>query len=263
MRAGGVDFGIVQNISPLINRHHLREQVGASAAGTYLVVGAPFDNGDNEGAIHFFAVNTDTSTYVEVSVLASAWATLNGYFGTAVAGAAASNLFLVGAPNEDGPVVMSDEGVVYLYNASGTVTNAETTAQLTLLQIIGGEADDDEFGTAVSLSADGQTAAVGAPGKSPNAVFFYEYDDKYDLSLVARVDQPSGGEDSDLFGSTVGVSGGRLLVGAPYHDTPLNQAGAAFLYVGDGLSVCAACLPRGGGVWVGVWVGMSVHFFFF
>lgn len=95
---------------------------------------------------------------------------------------------------------------------------------------------DDLFGTAVSVSADGTTLAVGAPGESSNAqgingdqnnelasqsgaVYLFRFDGS-NWSQQAYI-KASNAEAGDLFGSALSLSadGNTLAVGAPLEDS--------------------------------------------
>jgi hypothetical protein len=98
-------------------------------------------------------------------------------------------------------------------------------------------ATNDQFGTSLAMS--GNWLAVGVPLDDPNGVL-----ERGSVSTFERVDgawHPRGkvlapdGQEGDLFGSSVGLSGNRLVVGAVLDDQGLNSdIGAAYLFEHDG-----------------------------
>lgn len=98
---------------------------------------------------------------------------------------------------------------------------------------------DDLFGYAISLSADGKTLAVGAPGEASDgsapddtsqsgagAVFVFEQDVDGNWSQVAWLKSPAPDPD-DRFGTAVALSadGNTIAVGAPYEDSNATGVG--------------------------------------
>jgi hypothetical protein len=91
----------------------------------------------------------------------------------------------------------------------------------------------DGFGRAVSIHE--STMAVGAPTASgTGAVYVYSYDGTDWIEEAKLV--PSDGAAGDLFGLAVSVSHETVIVGAPRHDAAGAEAGAAYVFVHDGIS---------------------------
>jgi len=93
---------------------------------------------------------------------------------------------------------------------------------------------DHRFGTSVSVS--GNRMVVGAPRYSLNsikhgAVYVFDFDgNKWNESQILT---PFDGEENDEFGTSVSLSGNRLLIGAPRDN---NSTGTVFIYDFDGVS---------------------------
>jgi hypothetical protein len=83
------------------------------------------------------------------------------FFGTSVALSADGSTLAVGAPQEDG--VRQASGAVYVFARTGT-----SWAQQAYLKASNVGAGDS-FGTSVTLSADGSTLGIGAPGEDSSA----------------------------------------------------------------------------------------------
>ncbi|MBK9130047.1 MAG: hypothetical protein IPM20_00180 [Gammaproteobacteria bacterium] len=82
-------------------------------------------------------------------------------FGSALALSSNGTTLAVGAPNED--TGAANSGAVYVFTKSGS-----TWSQQAFIQASNAQASDF-FGTALALSGDGNTLAVGAPGESSAA----------------------------------------------------------------------------------------------
>jgi hypothetical protein len=147
--------------------------------------------------------------------------------------ATAIDLMAVGAPEVDG------SGVVYLYRLKGTTdltpgcgTNldSELVATLTNTNGIG-----DKFGTAVSMSSDGNTIVVGAPdfnARGRVAVFQKPaggWTGTLDVTTADTI-APGGGV-GDKFGASVAIAdNGTIAAGAPGSDTTGTNAGAVMTF---------------------------------
>ncbi len=152
--------------------------VSLSADGNTLAVGAEqeasadrgvnADQSDNSaeraGAVYVFVREADT--WSQQAYLKASNADTYDYYGTAVSLSADGNTLAVGANWEDGGTtgVNADEsdnsadssGAVYVF-----IRDGDTWTQQAYLKASNTDADD-EFGDAISLSADGDTLAVGA-----------------------------------------------------------------------------------------------------
>ncbi|WP_075186068.1 hypothetical protein [Teredinibacter haidensis] len=164
-----------------------------------------------------------------------------------VALSADGNTLAVGAPAEDGNAgidgdlgsnAASGAGAVYIYRKEGL----DWTFQ-TYIKALNAEAGD-AFGSALSLSGDGNTLAVGAPfeassalgvdaddadNSAANAGAVYVYKRIGDIWLAQSYIKASDTATGDLFGSSVALStyGETLAVGAP---GKASGEGAAYIY---------------------------------
>jgi len=200
--------------------------VAISAAGT-VAVGAPdADVGaiTDAGIVYIY----DAATVTEVAVLADAAPVIDGRFGFSVALSADGNTLAIGAP---GTTVNGSTlaGCVYIYRKTGT----EWVKQAKIVSL--NPQYGAGFGHSVSLSADGNRVAMGAPrhivaGRTLGYVAIYEYsstwhfNDEY-LQSTFGYDNANAG-----FGWRVALSadGTKLAMSAPYMFVNESQAGAVF-----------------------------------
>ncbi|MGK0387689.1 MAG: putative repeat protein (TIGR01451 family) [Maribacter sp.] len=144
-------------------------------------------------------------------------------FGGAVSLSADGNIVAVGASRGEGG---SSGGNVWIFQYNGT-------SWVQMGNEIGADDDDDEFGTAVSLSSDGQRLVVGASGYtgpppqnySRGKVYVFDYDGN---NWVQIGDNPEGTQGYSQFGYVVDISsdGSRIFVGAPYWSVQRGQISA-------------------------------------
>jgi hypothetical protein len=162
--------------------------VSLSATGNTLAVGASGEgsdanginmnqgnatNGQNYGAAYVFT-RSDTvwsqQTYVKASN-----SDANDFFGAAVSLSAAGNTLAVGASGERSRAIGIDGdqgnatsgldyGAAYVFSRDDTVWSQQAYVKASNTGV------DDFFGAAVSLSADGNTLAVGATAEGSNSI---------------------------------------------------------------------------------------------
>jgi hypothetical protein len=191
---------------------------GGSVAlsGNLALVGAQFGNGAVAGSGAAYVFNVLTGAPV-VKLVAPDGANLD-IFGCSVA--LSGTLALVGADadsNEKG----NSAGSAYVFNAlTGALVRKLTAPDGTAFH---------RFGSSVALS--GNRALVGArfgDGAVAGSGVAYVLD-AVTGELVAKL-AASDGAASDLFGTSVALSGNRALVGAPGESDLGNQSGSAFVF---------------------------------
>jgi len=155
----------------------------------------------------------------------------NDAFGNAVAMSADGNTFIVGA-NFESTSPNTNQGAAYVYIRSGT-----TWTQQAKLLASDVASNDYQFGESVSLSADGNTAIIGAALEttSPNSVNGAAY--IFTRSGTTWTQQAkllaSDRATYDYFGWSVSLSldGDTALIGAWAEDTSSNSDnGAAYVF---------------------------------
>lgn len=105
---------------------------------------------------------------------------------------------------------------------------------------INGEANYDKFGSSVSISADGNTIAAGAPlnggnGASSGRVRVYDWSGSAWVQRGTGIDGEAANDSSGI-ALSLSSDGGQVLIGAPGNDGNGTSAGHARLYLWTGSS---------------------------
>ncbi len=208
-------------------------QFGSSVAihKDIAAVGAPSDDemSGNAGAVFIYQQNAvNPNSWVQTKKLFASDSGEGNNFGAAVA--LDGNWLVAGSPLHNG-IHGADAGAAYVFGRNtGATDNWGQAAQLIASD---GEANDN-FGQSVAI--DGENVVIGAPGDD---------DQGAESGAAYRFNRNQGGADSwgqvaklhgaqtlagDKFGSSVAISGGFTLVGAPYNDLTGDDAGAAFAF---------------------------------
>jgi hypothetical protein len=188
--------------------------MNVSADAGRAVVGSPGDddNGSFSGSAYVF----DVATGQELRKLHSSDGAPSDSFGSAVA--IDWNRIVVSAPwNDDWA---ADSGSAYIFDV-------DTGQQLFKLGASDAGAGD-HFGDAVAIG--GNLVVIGAPEQDTvgyNAGAAYVFDVRTGQELFKLL--ASDGEGYDRFGKAVAVSGTRIAIGSPHHDT---QKGVVYLFDG-------------------------------
>ena len=187
---------------------------------TWVVAGAP---GDEEGGrVHLFLESEAWAWRTSISDFSTG--TVPEAFGSAVA--MRDQWLLIGDPLSDTDAV--DTGVVMLFEVYDVFSFYQD--KIDLPNVLAG----DGFGGA--LDFEGDRVVVGARGDDELGidagaayVFSFEYpaSTSHELNLVQRV-LACGGGPGHGFGTTVGIDGDRLVVGAPGKD-PMGAPGGRVL----------------------------------
>jgi len=162
------------------------EAVSLSADGNTLAVGAPGDdsaatgiNGEQHGnsargsgAVHVFVRSSGTWQRQQAYIKASNTG-VNQFFGRAVSLSANGNTLAIGAEAENSAAIgingdqndfsAQEAGAVYVFIRSGDLWQQQAYIKAS------NTGEFDRFGIAISLSADGNTLAVGADGEDSAA----------------------------------------------------------------------------------------------
>ncbi len=226
-----------------------------SADGTKLAVGATGDDdeGWDQGAVYLYTVGGSTwgSTVTQAVKLSGSHASVslddNDKFGYSVSLSADGTKLAVGATGDDDGGY--NRGAVYLYTVGGSTWGSTVTQAVKLSDSHASVSLDffDDFGSSVSLSADGTKLAVGATGDDDGgfgrgAVYLYTVGGATWGSAVTQAVKLSDShasvslENFDLFGSGVSLSadGTKLAVGATGDDDGGFGRGAVYLYTVGG-----------------------------
>jgi hypothetical protein len=203
------------------------DQFGYSIAinGNTAVVGA-WQNNALRGKAYVFRDN-GTGDWTQIAKLTADDAMPGDQFGASVA--ILGNTALIGAPfdnNNAGPRT----GAVYVFEESGG-----TWSQVD--KLIASDASlNNQFGT--SLSLNGDTALIGAPGDpeggvESGAAYIYRREPSMDFEEVTKL-LPDDSEPSNVFGFSVGLSDEAAIIGS-YQDNDGGLAsGSAYLFKESG-----------------------------
>ena len=200
------------------------DQFGMSSAlssdGSTALVGAPGKNHFTGGAYVF---TRSGSTWTQQQKLTPSDPAAGDQYGTSAALSSDGNTAVIGAPNK-----ATATGAVYVFTRSGS-----TWTQQQKLTATGG-AHSDAFGASVALSSDGNTAAIGAPGRTTGAGSVYIFTRSGSTWTQAATLAPTDPASNDAFGAAVALSSsGTLLAGAPHK---ASSVGAAYAFTGSGTS---------------------------
>jgi len=197
--------------------------VTLSADGNTALVGATgyYYNKSGQGGAYIFTRSGTTWTQQTDPPIITPDASVNDFFGNAVALSSDGNTALIGASDKS-----SNRGAAYAYTRSGAswIYQHEFTAS-------DGQAGDD-YGHAVSLSSDGNTALIGADNASLPGMAVAGAAYLYSRSGAAwagekKLVSPAGAA-SEWFGNSVALSSDGLtaVVGVPYATIVIPSAGA-------------------------------------
>jgi len=260
--------------------------VSLSGDGNTLAVGVPGEDSsatsvsndgsgeaDNSasdaGAVYVFS--RSSGSWMQQAYVKASNAEAGDNFGGAVSLSDDGNILAVGAVYEDSNATsvsndgsgeadnsVSDAGAVYVFSRSGTVWSQQAYVKASNTGI------DDQFGNAVSLSADGNTLAVGAvledsnatgvsndgSGEANNSVSdagaVYVFSRSVGIWTQQAYVKASNTGIDDQFGNAVSLSadGNTLAVGAVYEDS--NAVGVS----NDGSGEADNSAFRAGAVYV-------------
>ena len=192
--------------------------VSMSADGTTFIVGAP--NNGGKGHVRVYKFNEKVNEYTQLGSDIDG-ESVYGSFGSAVSISANGKMFVVGATCDRNYFSCScSAGHVRVYKF-----NEANNMYMPLGSEIAGEAEYDNFGYSVSISASGKTFVVGAPMNEGAVNFnsghirvyqFNEINNDY-VQLGSDINAEGAG---DRFGNAVSMSanGKTIIVGAPEND---------------------------------------------
>jgi len=211
--------------SDAANSDHFGERVSIDNDGDTALVAASYEDagGSNAGAAYIFT--RSGTTWSQQQKLVAGDPESSDRFGSSVSISGDGNTALIGAYQED--TTATNAGSAYIFTRSGTTWSQEAKIQAS------DAAADDDFGLAVSISADGDTAIVGAD-QTGNAVGSAYIFTRSGTTWSQQVKiAASDAQASDKFAIALAISGngGTVLVGAIGEDTTATGAGSAYIFV--------------------------------
>ena len=193
--------------------------VSISDDGSRVAVGAIWNDGNGAQAGHVRIYEYNSPAWMQIGVDIDG-ETAPDVSGWAVSMSADGNRVAIGAILNDGGGVDAGHVRVYEYHISAWVQIGAD---------IDGEAAGDRFGSAVSISADGNRVAIGdGRGAAPGRVRVYEY---YNSEWV-QIGDIGGEAAGDFSGHSVSISadGSRVAIGAIFNDDGGVDAGHVRVY---------------------------------
>ena len=211
------------------------DEFGYSVAidGNTAVVGAyqrDVDTKANAGAAYVFTKDSVTGAWSQAATLTASDGAANDEFGISVA--VHGDTIVVGAPQDD-----ARNGAAYVFTKPmDGWTDSAGAATLTASD----GASDDNFGISVSL--DGSTVVVGAPGSNSNMGAAYVFNWNSDISTWEQQAKltASDGAANDEFGVSVAMDGDTVVVGThqPEYtddaDQTVRRPGAVYVFTKSG-----------------------------
>jgi hypothetical protein len=205
--------------------------IAVSSDGQTIAIGAPFNNDAGTVAGHVRVYRWSGTAWVQRG--ADIDGEVGSQSGSSVSLSSDGQTVAIGAPSSD--AIGTNAGQVRVYAWSGSAW-AQRGAD------IDGEAAEDLAGSAVSLSSDGQTVAIGASenGALVGQVRVYAWNGS---AWVKRGSDIDGEAQGDISGHSVALSADGLTVaiGAPLNDGSGNFAGHVRVFTWNG----SAWLQRG------------------
>lgn len=181
--------------------------ISLSSNGNVLAIGSPENSGTGPASGHVRVFDWSGSAWVQKG------ADIDGEddydeSGSAVSLNSDGNTVAIGAPNNKASTAIAGHVRVYMWNGSAWTQK-------------GGDMDGnngDYAGTAVSLSANGNTVAVGRPGNGTTAgeVRIYSWNGSAWINSGADINGDSGSDDELGHSVSLSSNGGRVAVGTPY-----------------------------------------------
>jgi len=211
---------------------HFGYSASLSADGATALIGAygDDDNGSKSGSAYVFT-NSGGEWSQQAKLTAGDGAPGNN-FGYSASLSADGATALIGAEGDDDNG--SKSGSAYVFTHSGGDWSQQAKV------IAGDGAPGDNFGTSVSLSADGATALIGAEGDDDNgtaagSAYLFTYSGG-EWSQQAKLFGANSGATSPLFGDSVFLSadGSTALIGSYWDDDLGTNSGSAYIFTHNG-----------------------------
>ncbi|MFD3306273.1 hypothetical protein [Alteromonas macleodii] len=200
-------------------------QLGSAVALSYsgsVIAITSFSNGEHEGRTIVLEKGAD-DIYHSSIVQAPSETNQNTGYGTSISISGDGRFFVVGAPREDQrsidtgdedfPIFTYTEGAAFIYEKVDEEWRVTSKLKSSNPRI------DDAFGTALTISNDGKSIAVGSPGGEGATGKVEIFTNQSEIwNLTQNINSPSASTNSeDLFGYSLAFSqsGDELFVGAP------------------------------------------------
>ena len=217
----------ITQITPTPHLNNRYELFGYSVDidGDYAVIGAPKHFQDQRGAAYVFHYNG--SSWENIAILTASDGDTSDFFGSSVS-ISGDNVVVGASGNDDAG---NGSGSAYVFTKpSGGWTDMNETAKLTA-----SDADtSDSFGSSVSISGD--NIVVGAYGDDENgsytgsAYVFTKPSGGWNNTTETAKLIASDAQEKNYFGSSVGISGDNIVIGAYGDDENGSRSGSAYVF---------------------------------
>ena len=183
-----------------------------------IVVGSLYDddNGSNSGSAYIFDLNGN-----ELAKITASDGAANDFFANQTGIAIGSGRIVVGATGDDDNG--ADSGSAYIFDLDGNELSKITASDC---------AAGDVFGAPVSIGSG--RIVVGSRwdddnGTNSGSAYIFDLDGNELTKITA-----SDGTEFDVFGWSLAVDCGRIVVGAPLDDDNSTDSGSAYIFDLDG-----------------------------
>jgi hypothetical protein len=206
-------------------------EVALSADGNTVIIGAYNETTafSNQGAAYIFT--RSGSTWIQQQKLLASDAAGDDQFGISVALSSDGNIALIGA-NIENTSPNTEQGAAYVFTRSGSIWTEQTKL------LASDRVNGDYFGNSVALSADGNTALIGAQlvGAYSNGAAYVFTRSGSTWTQRTKLVAPDSSDFSN-FGFSVALSadGTYAAISAPFESGALND-GSVYFYVRSGFT---------------------------
>ncbi len=196
-----------------------------SISGDYAIVGAHWndDAGANSGSAYIF--QRQGSNWTQAAKLVASDATGNFAFGYPVS--ISGDYAILGSFGDDH---------AGNYSGSAYVFHREGTSWLQQAKLIASDpAEDDQFGSSLSISGDYAIVGAGAnddAGNASGSAYIFERDANNWTQAIKLTASDAAAD--DWFGWSTSISGDYAIVGAYANDDDGNASGSAYIFKHDG-----------------------------
>ncbi len=214
--------------NPCVDMDKFGASVAYAVNGSRAFVGAMGFNSD-QGRVYEFAYNQTMRTWNQIDTFIPSDIIIGDCFGMAVAPSYDGTKLLVSASNTN-----HGKGTVYYFKRPDI--NSPWKQVGTVVPTSPVSSDGDQFGIAMSLSADGSQALISSThenlyGNDRGAVYYFVCCD--DIWIQKDIiGSPNPSSDRDEFGSGVSLSanGSMALIGAQYQSSLGKNRGLVYFY---------------------------------
>ena len=202
--------------------------VTISSDGNTVAIGAWMNDGNGSQSGHVRIYNFSGTSWVQLGNDIDGESSDN-WSGQPVSISADGNIVAIGAHNNNGNGTGYSTGHVRIYKFNGT-------SWVQIGNDIDGEAYLDQSGYSVSLSSDGETVAIGAPGNDGNGtqsghVRVYNFNGTSWIQVGADIEGEAAGDESGRFRSlSLSSDGSTVAIGAQQNDGNGSSSGHVRVY---------------------------------